>query len=267
LITAVGSFKRILVPVDFSLRSANALEFAVAFGSLQRAEIDVLHVWHSDLGTSVVVAKERAKTALREFVASLDLHGEVTLRRRIDHGDPYLTIQSVTQLSHHDLLVLAGPEGPRTNEDSVAKSLLASAPCAVLFVPPNCRVRRRSDSDRSLNLERLLVPLALAGDGLEALDCAERLVGAERATIEVLSTVDATSNGRSAVRGRAPLDRREEHTEPLEVVSAIQRRARSSTFDLVVLCGKRAPIGGRPADSRCERVAISQPRPSLCVAG
>jgi nucleotide-binding universal stress UspA family protein len=262
-----GSFKRILVPVDFSTRSANALEFAVAFGSLYQAEVDVLHVWHSDLTTGVTVAKERAKNALREFVASLALHGDVELRRRTDHGDPYLTIQRVAQLAGHDLIVVAGPEGQRATEATIAKSLLSSAPCAVLFVPPNSKARRRSEQDRTLNVERVLVPLSLAGDDLEALDCAEALTSAQRGAIEVLSSGDVTSERRARLHARPAHERREDREEADETVLAMQKRAHASVFDLVVLCAKRAPIGGRPADSRCECVAMTQPRSTLCLPG
>ncbi len=257
--------KRILVPVDFSPRSANALEFAVAFGSLQKAEIDVLHVWHSDLATGVTVAKERAKNALREFVASLELRGDVTLRRRIDHGDPYLTIQRVAQLAGHDLIVLAGPEAPRMNQESVAKSLFASASSAVLFVPPNSRARRRSAEDRRLALERVLVPLALAGDELQALDCAERLTSLGPMAIEVLVSADVPELHRARLQARAPLEHREPHEEPVAVEAAVERRTQSSVFDLVVLSSKRTPIGGRPDDPRAERVALTQLCPCLCV--
>jgi nucleotide-binding universal stress UspA family protein len=266
-VTRAGSFERILVPVDFSTRSAAALRFAVAFGSRQRAQVEALHVWHSDLSTGVTVAKERAKNALRDFVASLELEGQVSLRRRIDHGDRYLTIQSLAQLGGHDLIVVAGAEAGRASENSVAVSLLSSAPCAVLFVPPNCIARPRSEQDHSLALERVLVPLALAGSRLEALDCAEALTSPDRATVEVLASSDATPASRARLRARAPLERREELQEPGDSVAAIQQRARASSFDLLVLCGNRASIGARPADARAERAALSLQRPSLCLPG
>jgi nucleotide-binding universal stress UspA family protein len=260
-----GSFRRILVPVDFSTRSANALTFAVALGSLQHAEIDVLHVWHSDLRVGVTVAKERAKNALREFVASLELQGDVSLRRRIDHGDRYLTIQRVAQLAGHDLIVVAGPESQHASEDSVAKALLSSAPSAVLFVPPGSRARWRSDDDRTLSLESVLVPLALAGEELEALDCAEALTSEGRATVEVLTTSDASPNCRARLKARAPLARREEREVAELSVPAVAKRAQASFVDLVVLCGQRSPIGARPGDDRAERVALSHPSPTLCL--
>ena len=239
----------------------------MAFGSLYQAEIDVLHVWHSDLATGVTVAKERAKNELREFVTTLALRGDVELRRRTDHGDPYLTIQRVAQLSGHDLIVVAGPEGQRASEDSVSKSLLSSAPCAVLFVPPNTKPRRRSEQDRALNLERVLVPLSLAGDELEALDCAEGLPSAEHTTIEVLASNDVSSELRARLQARPMQGRREDREEAEATVQALQKRAQVSVFDLVVLCGKRAPIGTRPPDNRFECVAVTQPRSTLCLPG
>jgi nucleotide-binding universal stress UspA family protein len=261
-------FKRILVPVDFSPRSANALEFAVALGSLGHAEIDVFHVWHSDLSTGVTVAKERAKNALREFVAELDLRGNVELRRRIDHGDAFLTIQHVAQRSAHDLIVVAGPEAARANHGSVAKSLLASAPCAVLFVPPHCKARRRSEQDWTLNLERLLVPLALAGAELEAVARAEALASVDRATVEVLASTEVTSQSRARLqlhRQASASPRLEEHDEAVDVVTAVQKRALGAPVDLVVLCSERAAVGGRPQDNRAEHIALGQPRPCLCL--
>ena len=108
----------------------------------------MLHVWHSDLSTPVTVAKERAKNALRDFVAALGLRGDVLIRRRIDHGDPYLTLQRLAQLSGYDLIVVAGPEPSRADEDSVSRSLLGTAPGPVLFVPPNAKPRFFSDQDR-----------------------------------------------------------------------------------------------------------------------
>jgi nucleotide-binding universal stress UspA family protein len=266
-VTSVGLFERILVPVDFSTRAANALRFAVAFGSRQRSQVEVLHVWHSDLSTGVTVAKERAKTALREFVASLELQGDVTLRRRVDHGDPYLTIQSLAQLGGHDLIVVAGPEGARAREETVSASLLSTAPCAVLCVPPNCSARPRSERDRALALERVLVPLAFAGSRLEALDSAETLTSSERATIQVLTSNDASPDSRARLRARPPLERREEYDAPGDSLAAVQQRAQASSFDLLVLCANRRPIGVRGTDTQAERVASSVQCPSLCLPG
>src|SRR6478736_7511741 len=114
------------MPVDFSSRSANALDYAVALGSIAHAEIDVLHVWRSDLATHVTVARDRAKSELRDFVAGLELNGEVALRRRAELGDPYLTIQRLAQPTGYDLLVLASPQPTRSLVCSVGLGRLRS---------------------------------------------------------------------------------------------------------------------------------------------
>jgi nucleotide-binding universal stress UspA family protein len=261
------SCKRLLVPVDFSPRSANALAYAVALGSAYAAEIDVLHVWHSDLATPVMVAKERAKSALRDFVSGLELRGEVALRRRIDHGDAYLTIQRLAQLSGYDLIVVAGPEPGRGDVDSVARRVLRTAPGSVLVVPANAKPRPRSDQDRALKLERLLVPLALAGAGCEAVDHAQALALRDHANVELLVTADVTTGQLARLRelpAFAGIDRREVAGDSS---SAVPNRAQAARSDLVVLAGPRAQLGAEPADRRVERLALAQHCPSWCVPG
>jgi nucleotide-binding universal stress UspA family protein len=261
------SVKRVLVPVDFTLRSGNALQYAVALGSAHGAELDVLHVWHSDLSTPVTVAKERAKSALRDFVSGLELRGDVLLRRRTDHGDPYLTIQRLAQLSGYDLIVLAGPEPGRADADSVSRGLLGSAPGPVLFVPANARPRFRSDQDRVLKLERVLVPLALAGDGLEALECADFLAKNDHAVVEVLVTPDVPAEILSRYRARPALERVDVQEASEDSALAVPKRVHASRLDLIVLAAPRAQLGSRPNDQRALRMALGQQCPSWCVRG
>jgi len=261
------SVKRVLVPVDFSLRSANALQYAVALGSARGAELDVLHVWHSDLSTPVMVAKERAKSALRDFVSGLELRGDVLVRRRIDHGDPYLTIQRLAQLSGYDLIVLAGPEPGHADADSVSRDLLGTAPGPVLFVPANAKPRFRSDQDRALKLERVLVPLALAGEAFEALDYAEFLAKSDRAVVEVLLTPDVPAERLARYRARPELERVAVQEASEDSALAVPERVQASRLDLIVLAGPRAQLGSRPSDQRVLRMALGQQCPSWCVRG
>lgn len=259
--------KRVLVPVDFSPRSANALQYAVALGSAHRAELDVLHVWHSDLSTPVTIAKERAKSALRDFVSGLDLRGDVLVRRRTDHGDPYLTILRLAQVSSYDLIVVAGPDPGRADTNSVACGLLGAAPGAVLFVPPHAKPRLRSEQDRALKWERLLVPLALAGEGLEALACAESLARGDHAAVEVLFTADASAGQVARYRARPALAHADVQELAEDSALAVPKRVHASRLDLVVLAGPRAQLGSRPSDQRALRMALAQQCPSWCVRG
>ena len=257
-------FERILVPVDFSRRSANALAYAVALGSLFRAEIDVLHVWHSDLSTPVTVARERARSELREFVAGLELRGDVELRRRAELGDPYLTIQRLAQLTGYDLLVIAGPDTKRNLADSVALALLRSASTPVLFVPEHCQARLRSEREPVLRLERILVPLALAGSQLAALDCACELAASDGARVEALLTADASPEQIQRLRAQPKLCLAEfELQEDSE--KAAPQRVQSSCFDWLVMASKRVQVGEQASDLRLERIALSVPCATLSL--
>jgi nucleotide-binding universal stress UspA family protein len=193
------------------------------------------------------------------------LRGDVTLRRRIDHGDPYLTIQRIAQLGGYDLIVVAGPEGQRASDDTVAKALLATAPCAVLFVPPNAAPRLRPERDEALDGTRILVPLALAGEELQALECAEALTSADPSRLEVLISNDVSAELRSKLRARPSQHEHEEHEEAEPVVAAIQRRSQAIGFDLLVFCAARSAIGNRLVDSRIECAVVSQSRACLCL--
>jgi nucleotide-binding universal stress UspA family protein len=263
--TPLVSVRRILVPVDFSTRSANALEYAVALGSSCRAAVDVLHVWHSDLATHVTVARDRAKRSLRDFVAELALRGDVELRRRIDHGDACLTIQRTAQLGGYDLLVVAGPEPGRGDADSVARRLLCGAPTPVLFVPAHCPPPLRSEQERLLKWERILVPIALAGLELAALDYACELSSIDGARVEALLSSDALPTQVERWRAR-PKSERVTEFELAEVSDlCVPPRVHNSRCDLLVMSTKRAQAGERARDTRSERIALSVPCASLSL--
>ncbi|HKO46106.1 MAG TPA: universal stress protein [Polyangiaceae bacterium] len=252
-----SAFKRILVPVDFSIRSANALRYAVALGSLKQAEIDVLHVWHSDLATQVTVARDRAKSELCDFVSGLALRGDVELRRLTDHGDACFTIQRTAQLAGYDLVVVAGPEPGADDAGSVARRLLRSVSVPVLFVPAHCRAPLRSEHESVLHLSRILVPLALAGAELAALDCACTLGDASAARVEALLTSDTLQAQLEHWRARPQAERLAAFEQAEGSELAAPRRTQSAHFDLLVMSGKRASIGERAIDVRPERVALS----------
>jgi nucleotide-binding universal stress UspA family protein len=257
--------KRILVPVDFSARSANALRYAVALGSPRAAEIDVLHVWHSDLATKVTVARDSAKRRLKDFVTELALYGDVVLRRRTDHGDAYLTIQRTAQLGGYDLVVVAGPEPSCGHADTVARSLLRSAPTPVLLVPARCAARLRSEGERALRWERILVPIALAGADLCAVDCACELGAAHDGRVEALLSSDASPAQRERWHARAMTDRVTEFELPEVSELCAPSRVEGSSFDLLVMSGKRAQAGEPAKDARIERVAFSVSCASLSL--
>jgi nucleotide-binding universal stress UspA family protein len=141
------TLKRILVPVDFSSRSAAALRYAIELARLASGQVDALHVvpapdlvdWalHVYLGTRTdlvsPIAVENAQRALRELVDTLDAHG-VAVSVRVVPGDPAAAITRLATEEHHDLIVLCtrGRFGwGEVMREGVARKLLSCAPCPV----------------------------------------------------------------------------------------------------------------------------------------
>jgi nucleotide-binding universal stress UspA family protein len=134
----VSSFARILVPVDFSVCSESAFRYALAVGRRCQSVVDVLHVFQTSTVTPVTPARAKAKEALKSFVGRTKVYGSVELRRRVEYGDPFLTILNVATLGSYSLIV----QGARGKNDHssrhlghVTESLVATSPCPLALVP------------------------------------------------------------------------------------------------------------------------------------
>jgi len=129
--------QRILVAVDFSPSSLAALEFAALVGALDASIVDVLHVWQTNTLTPVTVAGPQAKQELRSFVAGFDFRGVSEVRRRVEHGDPYLTVYHLA--ANYDAIVvgLRGRGAAATRGmGHVTASLLGTTDAPVFVIPP-----------------------------------------------------------------------------------------------------------------------------------
>jgi nucleotide-binding universal stress UspA family protein len=140
--------KRILVPVDFSLRSRAALGYAVALARQTGAEIEVLHVVPAPSHLTVAVDAylglplphasstmlSDAQDRMDALVTCLD-HAGVIVHQKIEEGDPAATIVQLATDDAHDLIVL-GTHGRVGLAElilgSVAKRLITCAPCPVV---------------------------------------------------------------------------------------------------------------------------------------
>ena len=148
------SFKRILVPVDFSEASRSALDHAVQLAWSFGATVDVLHVWREPLPVLASALQDIPRTlathdALRERAEARHLLelllAEVRRRGRAPRamgayvlpGDPVHTILEVAHTARHDLIVM-GTRGRRGLAQlllgSVAQQVVRAAPCQVLTV-------------------------------------------------------------------------------------------------------------------------------------
>jgi universal stress protein A len=138
----ISEFKRILVPVDFSDQSLDALRTARMIARDDVARICVLHVaeplpidWPANTTdiqkvTNSVIRKVLAKFVRAEF-------GEDGPKTRFIPGQPVDVIVKLAAKMNADLIVL-GTQGrtglPRALIGSVAERVVRHAPCPVLVV-------------------------------------------------------------------------------------------------------------------------------------
>jgi nucleotide-binding universal stress UspA family protein len=114
------TFKRILVPVDFSPCSREALGRAAALAARLDASIDLLHVWQPPpvvnpetmLGTGpdgpglVQLAREQADHAMGEFVKQARDSGMRIEKFSVEPGDPARTIVDAADRGDYDLIAM-----------------------------------------------------------------------------------------------------------------------------------------------------------------
>jgi nucleotide-binding universal stress UspA family protein len=114
------TFKRILVPVDFSPCSRLALERASDLANSLGASIDLLHVWQPPpvvapetmVGTGVnnpgmvQIAKQQAEAAMGDFVKRARDSGARIESARVEPGDPARTIVDEADRGDYDLIAM-----------------------------------------------------------------------------------------------------------------------------------------------------------------
>lgn len=153
--------RRILVPVDFSLRSQIAVDYALGQARRNRSVVQLLHVWEPDArlsqsGRAVLLdnfAKSRAGDAMKSYLEAVENNG-VRVMARLEEGDLVETIVAVAS-EGFDLIVM-GTHG-RTGwshlvHGSVAEKVVRQAPC------PVTTIRVPDPDDRAEEAEPVRVP-------------------------------------------------------------------------------------------------------------
>jgi len=140
--------KRLLVPIDFSGFSKNALAYAISVASRFQSELLLLYVveptvYPADLGFGQVslpdIEKElaeRAKTSLDQLVMS-QIGDRAKARTLVRRGRPYQEIIATAVEEKSDLIVIA-THGHTGVEHLIfggtAEKVVKRAPCPVLVV-------------------------------------------------------------------------------------------------------------------------------------
>ena len=155
-------FEKILVPVDFSTCSEEALRIAVQLEQALGAELTVMHVIDVNtveafnrLGLLAVpsdAAKQRkrlrhhARLKLRQLLKS---QARAPVRRVLVEGTPFVEIAKFARTKGIDLVVLGSYGGRSDSLDKIffgatADKVVRTAGCAVLTVP---QVRQKARKD------------------------------------------------------------------------------------------------------------------------
>ncbi len=135
--------RRILVPVDFSKASLDALQHALALAQRYDAQLTLLHVLkplHPEMLIDVTETQHAVRAAAHQSLTKL---WEATKRtwprtgRELREGHPVTTITALAKRTNAELNVMGtlGHAGlKRVLLGSVAESVVRHAPCPVLVV-------------------------------------------------------------------------------------------------------------------------------------
>lgn len=148
--------RRILVPVDLSETSRQAVDYAVEIGA--RFEAQIILLYAIDLSQLITtgqayatlppsVVEERRRAACNTLSAFAERATKRGLRSRVlvEEGSPYGVIVDAARRLKADVIVMMthGHIGvKRALMGSVAETVLRHAPCPVLTVRPVPRTRR-----------------------------------------------------------------------------------------------------------------------------
>lgn len=161
------TFRRILVPVDFSPCSKAALQYAARIAERLGAAVEALHVWeppmHLGLGPGEVylqvtteegrplteLARTHAQKELDQLIAEISSRFSVKLSGRLEAGNISDTIIEIAKADPCDLIVMGthGRRGfSRVLMGSIAEKVVRHAPCPVITyrVPGNGQDKQAS---------------------------------------------------------------------------------------------------------------------------
>ncbi|QJW91239.1 universal stress protein [Spirosoma taeanense] len=186
----IPTLQRILVPVDFSESSLNALTTAVAISQRQGAELQLLHVLDAD--THAFSGGEPASDALTELVQAQTKKIEELASRTADEhqitcyggcrvGSVSSEIATAAHIADADLIVLGthGTSGIRAfHIGTEAYQVIKTAGCPVLTVPAH----------KSWPLfEHILFPIRPVPNALEKYEFARKIIHPDHTQLTVLA--------------------------------------------------------------------------------
>lgn len=151
------SYQNILVPVDFSVNSVQAFDYALQLARKQEAVMHILHVIDPNLYSGLpnvseeLIMKTRLKNAneeLRKFVDEIP-HPGVEIAESLRIGKPYHQILNFSYQNKIDLIVIAshGWTGKYNfTTGSVAGRIIKLSKVPVICVKTNSSILKRDNT-------------------------------------------------------------------------------------------------------------------------
>ena len=153
------SIQKILVPVDFSVCSANALQVAGQLTQAFKAELTILHAFqipatHGEPGSASMVnglseeVENEAKQNLKEMLAEFHSFGHIHYKSLIIHVYPTEAIESALEKELFDLIVM-GTRGSTGIEEKLigsnTYSVIKNTTIPVLAIPQDQKISDFTD--------------------------------------------------------------------------------------------------------------------------
>ncbi len=182
------NIQNVLVPIDFSSHSLEALEFATPWLQSFGANLHLVHVSAPDsplaglAAMPIVLSPTASNARIRADLKRLAEKSRATLQPANIHllrGDPCEQICRIAKELEIDLIVIAtrGQTGfKHLVLGSTAERVVRNSPCPVLVVRSRASSRRNGERGRSsLHIEKILVPIDFSKRSLRGLDYARAI--------------------------------------------------------------------------------------------
>lgn len=240
----MSSLNKILVPVDFSEPSRNALQYAIVLATKTNAEIHLLHVYHipvvdpympgDTMEALLDETRKAAEQSMREFLNSAG-YGRITSEVRMGFvSDDVVEVGADKKI---DLIVMGTTGASGLREvffGSVASAVIEKSPVKVLAIPETYTSRTMPATiayaadfkDDEKNMFRLLCDLCeIWGCTLKVLHVRtdDEEPGFGRARFDTLKTTHPFNTIHF------------EQIEDRDIVDAIQHYAESSACDILAM--------------------------------
>lgn len=183
---------KILVPMDFSKASLDALDYAVHMAEEYDSEITLLHVVETyefnssyrDDNTAREIIENGIKLKFDEIVEEKG-NDKVSFAYAYRTGKIYKQIQSYSDENGIDMIVM-GTHGSSGNTGDIAKFMLGTNANRVVH-SANCPVLTVKNKEHDINFKNMLLPLDITKDTRQKVESAIKLAKQFKSNVHLLA--------------------------------------------------------------------------------